>query len=88
MSMLFILIPLAWLATLTLLVTLCRTAAQGDAALSPSTPRACGEIGLKLTLAPQPAKPTASTRRPHRRPMPRRVATAAARRRLTAHVSR
>lgn len=88
MPMLFILIPLAWLATLTLLVTLCRTAAQGDAALGSSAPRASGEIGLKLTLAPQPAKPAASIRRPHHRPMPRRVPTAAARRRLTAHPSR
>ena len=86
--MLFILIPLAWLATLTLLVALCRIAAHGDAALSASTPRASGDIGLKLTLPLQPAGPSPSTRRPHRRPMPRRVPATAARRRLAAHTSR
>jgi len=47
-----ILIPIAWLAALSLLVAICRVAAEGDATLV--GPRQSREelIGVRVTLAP------------------------------------
>ncbi|HWG09795.1 MAG TPA: hypothetical protein VN672_12410 [Solirubrobacteraceae bacterium] len=87
--MLFILIPTAWLGVLTLLVALCHTAADGDTQMSGAVPPASGPIGVKLTLAAQAPRPAREARRPHRRPAPRHVPAATARRRrLTAHSGR
>ncbi len=89
MSMLFVLIPVAWLAILALFVAVCRAAADGDAQLSPTAPPLSGPIGMRLTLAPAPAAPRRPARRPHRRQSPQRGAGAATRRRrLTAHSGR
>jgi hypothetical protein len=88
-EMLFILIPIAWLGVLTLIVTLCHTAAHGDAQLSGAVPPASGPIGVRLTLDAAPPSPSRELRRPHRRPAPRHVPAAAARRRrLAAHSGR
>jgi hypothetical protein len=85
--MLFILIPIAWLGVLTLIVTLCHTAAHGDAQLSGTVAPQSGPIGLRLTLSSTSAQPR-ELRRPHRRPRPRHVPATARRRRLTAHSAR
>jgi hypothetical protein len=60
--MLLILIPIAWLAVLSLLVAICRVAAEGDA--TPIGPRPSREelIGVRLTLSP-----SASQSHGHRR---------------------
>jgi hypothetical protein len=81
--MLFILIPIAWLAVLSLLVAICRVAAEGDA-----TPAGAGRpreelIGTKLRLSPMPAH--AGQRRLHGRRTLSRPGTAAGRRRIAAH---
>ncbi len=60
--MFLLLIPIVWLAILTLLVALCRVAAQGDAQLAATAPAASGPIGLKLILSQAPAAPAASAR--------------------------
>lgn len=87
--MLFVLIPIAWLAILALFVCVCRAAADGDAQLSPAAPPLAGPIGTRLVLSQAPAGPAGATRRPHRRLAPQRVAaTATRRRRLTAHSGR
>jgi hypothetical protein len=87
--MVFILIPIAWLGVLTVVVTLCHTAARGDAQLSGAVAPASGPIGVRLTLASLAPAPTPAARRPHRRPAPRHVPAATARRRrIAAHSSR
>ena len=87
--MLFILIPITWLAVLTLFVAVCRAAADGDGQLSPSAPALSGPIGTKLVLAPASATPTGAARRPHFRQGPQRVPAATTRRRrLAAHSGR
>jgi hypothetical protein len=87
--MLLILIPIAWLAVLTLLVAACRVAAQGDAQLSSSARTPIASIGLKLILPREPSSLPIAARRPHRRTTLRRVPAASTRRRsLTAHGGR
>jgi hypothetical protein len=79
--MLFILIPTAWLGVLTLIVALCRTAAQGDVQPDGAAPAPSGPIGVRLTLAATPAGPSRELRRPHRRLTPHGVPAATTRRR-------
>ena len=82
--MLFILIPIAWLAILTLFVAVCRIAADADAERA-SLPRSpSGPIGVRLVLSRAPSALAAQARRPHRRhplqtrrPTPRRRRVAA-----------
>ncbi|HTZ85849.1 MAG TPA: hypothetical protein VMB05_04195 [Solirubrobacteraceae bacterium] len=85
--MLLVLIPIAWLAILTLFVAVCRAAADGDAQLSPLAPPLSGPIGTKLVLSHGATAP-AGTRRPHRPLSPQRVAATARRRRLASHSGR
>ncbi|HEX3911282.1 MAG TPA: hypothetical protein VHW67_11350 [Solirubrobacteraceae bacterium] len=86
--MLLLLIPIVWLAILTVFVALCHAAAQGDAQLAASAAAPSGPIGLKLLLSGAPAPPTASARRPHRRQTPQRIPATARRRRVAAHSGR
>jgi hypothetical protein len=86
--MLLLLIPIVWLALLTLFVALCRVAAQGDAQLAASAPALSGPIGLKLVLSQAPTPPSASARRPHRRQTPQGIPATARRRRVAAHSGR
>jgi hypothetical protein len=84
--MLFILIPIAWLAALSLLVAICRVAAEGDS--RPAGPGQTREelIGIKLTLSPLPAH--AGQRRLHGRRTLSRPGMAVGRRRIAAHSPR
>jgi hypothetical protein len=50
--MLLVLIPIVWIATLTLLAAVCRVAAEGDARHAPMRRRGAVSIGTKLTLSP------------------------------------
>jgi hypothetical protein len=79
--MLLILIPIAWLAALSLLVAICRVAAEGDA--TPVGPRQSREelIGVRLTLSPS-APQSRGHRRPHGRRTLSRPGTAIGRRRI------
>jgi hypothetical protein len=81
--MLFILIPIAWLALLSLLVAVCRVAAEGDA--RPAGPRRPQEelIGIKLTLSPRASD--AGHRRLHGRRTLLRPSSAGGRQRIAAH---
>jgi hypothetical protein len=81
-AMLFVLIPIAWLAVLSLLVAVCRVAAEGD-----SRPVASGRareelIGIKLTLSSAPAH--TGQRRLHGRRTLSRPGMATGRRRIAA----
>jgi hypothetical protein len=81
--MLLILIPIAWLAVLSLLVAICRVAAEGD-----SRPAGSGRtreelIGIELTLSPLPAH--AGQRRLHGRRTLSRPGIAVGRRHIAAH---
>jgi hypothetical protein len=80
--MLLILIPIAWLAILSLLVAICRVAATGDA--RPAGPSRAREelIGIELTLS-QPAQ-HAGRRRLHGRRTLARPGIDAGRRRIAA----
>jgi hypothetical protein len=84
--MLFILIPIAWLAVLSLLVAICRVAAEGDA--RPAVPgRSRNElIGVKLALSPSAAH--AGQRRLHGRRTLTQPGLATGRRRIAAHTLR
>jgi hypothetical protein len=82
--MLFLLIPIAWLSILTLLVAVCRVAAQGDEQLSSRAQAPPVSIGFKLTLPREPSPPPTAARRPHRRTALRRVPAASTRRRSLA----
>jgi hypothetical protein len=81
--MLFILIPIAWLTVLSLLVAICRVAAEGDA--RPAGPGRTREelIGIELMLSPSPAH--AGQRRLHGRRTLARPSMATGRRRIAAH---
>jgi hypothetical protein len=75
--MLLILIPIAWLGTLTVLVALCRSAALGDAVTISSLEQPRRRPAVERTLAwPASIAPSASARRPAghvRSPHSRRV---------------
>jgi hypothetical protein len=81
--MLLILIPIAWLAVLSLLVAICRVAAEGDA--HPAGARRSQEelIGIKLTLSPVASH--AGQRRLHGRRTLLRTGIAGGRQRTAAH---
>ena len=81
--MLFILIPIAWLAVLPLLVAICRVAAEGDA--QPAGVRRSKEelIGVKLTLSPLTSH--TGHRRLHGRRMLSRPGMTGGRQRIAAH---
>jgi hypothetical protein len=50
--MLLVLIPIVWIALLTLFAAVCRVAAEGDAQHAPTRSRGPVSIGTKLTLSP------------------------------------
>jgi hypothetical protein len=81
--MLFILIPIAWLAVLSLFVAICGVAAEGDS--RPVGPGRSREelIGMKLTLPPSVAH--AGQRRLHGRRTLSRPGMPAGRRRIAAN---
>lgn len=81
--MLLILIPIAWLAVLSLLVAVCRVAAAGDGRLA--APSRCQEdlIGVKLTLSP--LAPHAGQQRLHARRTLLGPSIAGRRQRIAAH---
>ncbi len=81
--MLLILIPIAWLALLSLLVAVCRVAAEGDARRA--GPRRPEEelIGIKLALSPIASH--AAHRRLHGRRTLLRPGVAGGRQRIAAH---
>jgi hypothetical protein len=76
--MLFLLIPLAWLACIGLLVALCRMAARGDAQPQPTPERLPRRRGEGLVVWEEPAEVVLRDRRGGR-------ARRRARGRLTAH---
>jgi hypothetical protein len=82
--MLLFLIPIAWLAVLSLLVAICRVAAAGDA--RPAGPSRSQEdlIGIKLTLLPVAAS-HAGQQRLHARRTLLRPGIAGRRQRIAAH---
>jgi hypothetical protein len=86
--MLFILIPIIWLAVLTLLVAVCRVAAEGDAQLASQTRTPGSRIGLKLTLSRAPSAHSSRTRRAPGSGALTRPAASARLRRATAHAGR
>ncbi len=63
--LLFILIPAAWLLVLSLIVAVCRTAADADGARDRSEELSSAPIGQKLTLATSPREVRPPARRPH-----------------------
>jgi hypothetical protein len=66
--MLLFLIPIVWLALLSLLAALCRVAADGDAAGSAHRQQRSISIGTKLVLSAAPIMPSSQRRRlNHRR---------------------
>jgi hypothetical protein len=64
-AMLFILIPAAWLLVLSLVVAVCRIAADADGARDSSEKLSTAPIGPKLTLATSPRELPPPARRPH-----------------------
>jgi hypothetical protein len=64
-AMLFILIPAAWLLVLSLVVAVCRSAADADRARDSSEKLSSAPIGPRLTLATSPRELPAAPRRPH-----------------------
>jgi hypothetical protein len=83
-AMLFILIPAAWLFVLSLIVAICRTAADADRARDLSEKLSSAPIGLKVTLSTSPGELPPPARRPHVQRALRRGA--GARRARPAHV--
>jgi hypothetical protein len=83
-AMLFILIPAAWLFVLSLIVAICRTAADADRARDLSEKLSSAPIGLKVTLSTSPGELPPPARRPHVQRTLRRGA--GARRARPAHV--
>lgn len=63
--MLFVLIPPAWLAVLTVLVAACRAAADGDAARTSGKALPSGPIGERVILSQTLPAPARQARRPH-----------------------
>jgi hypothetical protein len=82
--LLLILIPAAWLLVLSLVVAVCRTAADSDGARDLSDKLSSAPIGPKLTLATSPGELPPPARRPHVQRALRRGA--GARRARPAHV--
>lgn len=84
--MLFVLIPTAWLAVLTLLVCVCRVAADADVDPGSIAPAVPGPIGERLILS---ARPNASGHLLRRRnthpPRLQAVRPTVRRRRVTTH---
>jgi hypothetical protein len=83
-AMLFILIPAAWLLVLSVIVAVCRSAADADGARDLSEKLSSAPIGPKLTLATIPRELPPPARRPHAQRALRR--DAGARRARPAHV--
>jgi hypothetical protein len=81
--MLLYLIPIAWLAVLSLLVAICRVAAAGDARAAGPSRSQEDLIGIKLTLSPVAAH--AGQQRLHARRTLVRPGIARGRRRIAAH---
>ncbi len=86
--MLFILIPIVWLALLSLLVAICRVAAEGDAQLTSQRRAPVGQIGLKLTLPRATSAHVSRTRRAYGPGALARPAASTRLRRATAHAGR
>jgi hypothetical protein len=86
--MLFILIPIIWLAVLSVLVAACRVAAEGDAQLTSEKRSPVGQIGLKLTLPRAPSAHAGRTRRAYGPGALMRPAASTRLRRATAHAAR
>lgn len=86
--MLFILIPIVWLAVLSLLVAVCRVAAEGDARLVSQRQAPAEQIGVKLTLSRPPLAHVSRTRRAHEHGALARSAVPSPLRRPTAHAGR
>jgi len=86
--MLLILIPIVWLAILSLLVAVCRVAAEGDAQLASQTRSPVGQIGLKLTLPRASSAHAGRTRRAYGPGALARPAASTRLRRATAHAGR
>lgn len=63
--MLFVLIPIVWLAVLSLLVAVCRVAAEGDAALTSHSRAGTTPLGIRLTLSRASSTHITRTRRTH-----------------------
>jgi hypothetical protein len=82
--LLFILIPAAWLLVLSLVVAVCRVAADTDGARDYSEKLRTAPIGPKLTLATSPRELPPPARRPHAQRALRREA--GTRRARPAHV--
>ncbi len=85
--MLILLIPIAWLATLVLLVCICRLAANAEA-----DPAAAGvarpDIGQRIVLLRTPLVPKYASRRPSERRSVSAGAPRPSRRRVVAHPGR
>jgi hypothetical protein len=81
--MLFVLIPIVWLAVLSLLVAICRVAAAGDARTGAPSGSQEELIGIKLTLSPVASH--AGQQRLHSRRTLLRPGIAARRQRIAAH---
>lgn len=86
--MLFILIPIIWLAVLSLFVAVCRVAAEGDAQLASQTRTPGGQIGIKLALSRAPSAHSSRTRRAYGSGALTRPAASTRVRRATAHAGR
>ena len=81
--MLLILIPIAWLAALSLIVAICRVAAAGDTRLAPPSRSQEDLIGIKLMLSP--VAPHTGQQRLHARRTLLRSSVAGGRQRIAAH---
>ncbi len=86
--MLFILIPIIWLALLSLFVAVCRVAAEGDAQLASQAQTPGGQIGMKLTLSRAPSTHSVRTRRAYGPGALARPTASTRLRRATAHAGR
>jgi hypothetical protein len=86
--MLFILIPIIWLAVLTLFVAVCRVAAEGDAQLVSQAQTPASRIGVKLTLSRTPSPHASRTRRAYGAAALAGPSTSSRLSRATAHAGR
>lgn len=82
--MLFILIPIAWLAILSLFAAVCRAAAEGDARPTAPGRKHADLIGARLVLSRAPSTLPARPRRWHGRTSQAQPHVAARTRRLAA----
>lgn len=82
--MLFIVIPIAWLAVITLFIAVCRVAAGGDAEPSLAADLSSGSIGERLVLSDAHFAPVPHSGRAHRARRPLSAGHPARRRRVAA----